>query len=296
MSRFVSYLVQTGPLRVTAGEIVARMRSLYPQATTSFVPVGAAQAQLPADTVSVAVGEHVVMVEPIAVPLPAIAYHGAAAAETDWPGAEAALGAGTTYLVVSLRQAAIGHGPAVKGALAVTMVLCALSSFGFSIGAVWSPGATVANRVRLARIAEMLDGGELPALFWVGVRLEAGVADNGREATTTAITSGLAAFIDREIEFLPAVIDRNALAILLRFLCATIVREGHVLLDRETYVLSDTETLRVTFATNAVGRAIRVIKLLYVREVPPAREAAPGKPATARRPVFGRRSGQAQGR
>jgi hypothetical protein len=119
-----------------------------------------------------------------------------------------------------------------------------------------------------------------------------GPPEPGGQRTLALVTTGLASFVGREIEWLPATLPPAVIAQRVYGVCQYLIVNGMVLKDGDTVGVSESERIRVHFAERG-QRGAPVLQLtMEVGPVAagatpaPSRQSAGGAPA---RSTFGKR-------
>lgn len=246
MSHFITYLALERFASVTATEAVAAFGTLagsFPMQVTSAGPAKGA----PGEAFILSVGGATVTVMFVDKPLPEDAWRRAAALSIPWPDAAAAMRRTRAHVIVALLENTADHAHALNGAAAVTMVAGALSTRLPVAATVFAESEAIVTADEIKRSARNLASGKLPDTLWMTTAFGRGpVLADGRQ-TTEARTSGLAAFVGREIEFEPVALKPFDVASRLVGLCNYLIASGPVIKDGETVGLTETEKIRVRY-------------------------------------------------
>jgi Domain of unknown function (DUF4261) len=292
MSHFITYLALERPAAVTAAETVAAFRRLAGSLPMEIEAVSPSRS-LPGEALVLTVSHAPVTVMFIDQPLPRDAWEAAAAGSIVWPGAAAAMEGARAHVIVALLNDAKDHASALNGASAVTMVAGALAALLPVAAAVFTEARSIVKGGGITEMAARFAQGQVPDLLWTSMSFRPGAALRDGRPSTAAMTTGLAAFIGREIEFLPAPLTPAEIAQRLIGLCQYLIVNGLVIKDGETVGLTKDEKIRVRYTMRSTPPATPVL-LMSLETADPAAPPPIAGPrssglSSAPRAAFGKR-------
>jgi hypothetical protein len=181
-------------------------------------------------------------------PLPPDAYAGALQLNRVWPGAAQAMEAHRAHAIVAPLKEIGSHLEALNATMIVTITLAALTTIVPSVAVVWSNGEVITEVTRFREAARALVQGQTRPDIWIGFAFLDGPRLPTGERTLAVVTSGLAPFIGREVEWLPTPLPPATIANRLIGLCQYLIVNGPVIKDGETLGVSESDRIRATFA------------------------------------------------
>ncbi len=246
MSRFITYLACRHGKKVSAEDLKTSFQRLAGDAPMKFDLHGDANTDDNAAFI-ISVNSALVTVMFIDQQLPADAWQGAGKNTTIWSGASEAIQSTTNHIVVALMQDTKDHMSALNGAAAVTMISGAIAALLPINAVVFSESGSIVNGAQIVEEAQGFAQGEIPIMLWMLIsffrseKIVSGRPDVGGRS------SGLAAFIGREIVFTPAPLMPADIAERLVGLCQYLVTNGPVIKDGETVGLTEDEKFHVHY-------------------------------------------------
>jgi hypothetical protein len=259
--RFMAMLALERPAHVTAEQVIEQVGKRFPENRIPFsnaAPKGEGGADAP---LMLKVGDILVTAMFIDQPIPADSLAEPIAVNKVWPEAAAQLGAHKAHIIVGTLDEAEGHGPCVDHAAVVTVVTAAIASMTPAIGVYWSNGRTVTETSRFVRAAERLIAGRPPAEIWVQLLWLDGPMTPARERTLAVVTTGLAPFVGREVEFMPAPLPPAVIADRTLGTLTYLLTRGPVLKDGDSLGVSEKERIRATYAAQGYKPGVPVMQL-----------------------------------
>jgi hypothetical protein len=184
------------------------------------------------------------------------------------------MSAQTAHIIVGALSEAEGHGPCVDHASVVTVIAAAIASMTPTIGVYWSNGGTVTEAGHFVQAAERLVAGRPPADLWVQLRWLDGSPTPEGERTLAVVTTGLSAFVGREVEFMPAPLPPAVIADRTLGTLTYLLTHGPVLKDEDSLGVSEKERIRVTHAAQGYKPGVPVMQLRVEALDEPAPRAA----------------------
>jgi hypothetical protein len=241
--RFIAMLALERLVPVAAQDLLHRALAYLPGAKgEAFGSDKPDQAESP---LILAIDGTAVTVMYIDKPLPPGTLDNAIAANRVWKEARSRLAAHGAHAIVGLLQGGDGLEGARASARIVTAVAAALSGLMPAIGVYWASGETVTEAGPFRQRAQAMAAGPLPLDVWVQLLwLDGPKAPNGQR-TFAVITTGLAPFVGREIEFQPAARPPLEVGQRVAGTISYLMQHGAVLKDGDTVGISPTERIRV---------------------------------------------------
>ncbi len=213
-----------------------------------------------------------------------------------WPESEAELMGHQGCLVVHVEPLDDSWTGALNCARIVTAVSAVLAEIYPAIGVTWSEADTFTRADRFVEAAPMILTGKYAKAAWIRRWTSMDSSSSPGQRTVAMGTVGLAAFIGREIEFVPARVDPGIIVKRLLGAVQYVLTRGPVLKHGGALKVSETERLRIHLADEGVtpGEPVYRLKLEMAEDNAPT---ADNGPATAvskgkdeeKRPRFGRR-------
>ena len=194
-------------------------------------------------------------------PVPAGTLDNAIAGSRTWPDAATALAKSRAHAIVACMDEAGDHNMALNYAAVLTLAAGALAEELPAIGVYWSTGQTVTEASRFIAAANGILQKNLPLTVWARLLFLDGppAEDGGR--TTACVTTGLAPFVGREIEFMPASLDPSKIAQRVFGTMQYLLAQGPVLKDGETLGVSEAERIRIRHADQGYHPGVPVLQL-----------------------------------
>lgn len=215
-------------------------------------------------------------------PLPQVAYVRAVQLNRTWPHAAAAIGRHRAHIIVGLTAEPTDHLEALNGAAYVTMATAAIAALTPALAVVWSTGDAVSEAAQFQHAAGMLAQKQISPEAWVGFEWLDGPRTPQGERTLAVVTTGLRAFIGREIEWLPSPLPPLTIAQRMIGLLQYLIVSGPVIADGDTLGISEAERIRARHSARGHGGG-PVIQLSVERLEPePRRFTPPAAPALGR--------------
>ena len=239
-SSLLSFILLDDPATPDMSAVTKVLRARHPELTTETLGDGAAQAQ--ANSPLIRCGNALVAVMSMPAPIPHDQGLWARAATT-WPESKAVAARHRGHLIVSMLGRSEQPLVAARGTTAVIGAL--IATMPEACGVVWAG--------RVARPAELwLETSrdafapypDYPFRLWLDILPFRSGAKIG------AVTMGLSAFVDREIEFVTAKLTLSALFDKVAGLSAYLIEHGSVVKDGDTIGASASERIQVRYTNS----------------------------------------------
>jgi hypothetical protein len=167
-----------------------------------------------------------------------------AGAELVWPEARATVAPHTAHIVVGNISGATDCAGAVRCAGELSLLTAALCDLAPALAVYWGSGSVITRPQDFQEGAARFLGGTPPVDSWIQLQLLKGTTDDGLPGVAMA-TTGLAAFVGREIEFLPAKLHPAVVGQRVIGAAAYLLMSGPVLEHGHTLGVSKDEAIRV---------------------------------------------------
>jgi hypothetical protein len=162
--------------------------------------------------------------------------------------AEQTVAAQGAHIVVATLSEAASHLKALNGAAQVTLTVAALATMVKSAAVVWASGDAITRIDRFQEAAHAFSNREIRPDIWIGFDwLDGPPLPNGQR-TLALVTTGLAPFVGREIEWLPAALPPALISQRVHGLCQYLMNRGPVLTDGDTIGVTEAERIRARYA------------------------------------------------
>lgn len=193
-------------------------------------------------------------------PVPAEQFHWALKTNVVWKEAEKAVQAHTAHLVVACTGVPKDHIDAINMAAYVSVVSAALAGMTPCLAVYWSAGDTITQGVQWRERTKALLKKEIPIDLWLQFRFMPG-GPSYPDKSLACITTGLQAFVGREIEFRPEVLSPGDIFQRVSGMALYLMQQGLVVKDGDTVGASETEIIRVTYRDEGGRRHIPILSL-----------------------------------
>jgi hypothetical protein len=253
MEKYVMAMIAlSAPAALDGAALVGEVQRIRPELAASVL------AQPGPETLMLNIGgsNFAVMAQPI--PIPASEWLELSRSAMGWPDAEAALRQHSAHVVVSAMGTPAGGAAMREAMLALTAVTGAVARQHASVGVLMASSGVLTETNEFLALLESTGKGRLPVESWV--RFEFIRANDGGIG---GMTTGLANFIDREVELAPVFASPREAGLRLLGLANYLALSEQPIRDGDTVELVG-ERLRVHFA--AQGRRPGIPVLAVSRE------------------------------
>lgn len=243
--RFIAMLALERPAAAGADQLAAQIKRQFPNAVPAGKSVEVRSSQAAPDgPIIMDLGGTLITVLFIDKPIPEEALSNAIRVDRMWPEAAQRLATHRAHAIVATLSEAEGFEQARTGAQTVTLAAAALCALMPTIGVYWDAGDTVVEASRFRESAQAMTQGRIPADMWIQFLWLDGPKTPAGERTLAVVTTGLAPFVGREIEFQPAPLPPAVIAERVLGTIVYLLMNGPVLNDGDTLGVSESERIR----------------------------------------------------
>lgn len=244
--RFIAMLALEQPAAVSADHLASQLKCQFPEAGLAAKSVEAKSSQAAPDApILMDLGGTLITVLFVDKPIPADALSHAIRVDRMWPEASKRLATHRAHAIVATLSEAQDFAQARTNAYTVTLAAAALCALMPTIGVYWGAGDTVVEASRFVQSASAMTQGRVPADMWFQLLWLDGPRTPAHERTLAVLTTGLAPFVGREIEFLPAALPPAVIAERVLGTIVYLLMNGPVLNDGDTLGISESERIRI---------------------------------------------------
>lgn len=194
----LAVLLLLSPVQTDSDQLAAELRKLAP-AKTEGLSVTANDG-----TMLITLGQVTLTVMNFDVPLPPGVLDRGIEGNLVWPEAKSGVGNHRSHIVVGSLSRGTDKSSRIAIATSISIVAAALAKVSNAVAVHWPSSETLMPRdMFVTETAEML-AGRRPAAYWTRLYFFRGETSIGGQVPVGATTLGLAALVDREIEFEPA--------------------------------------------------------------------------------------------
>ncbi|MBP6014324.1 MAG: DUF4261 domain-containing protein [Alphaproteobacteria bacterium] len=258
--RFIAYLACEGLAPVSPSALAEQIERLFPSAPLRARAVSGASPLSAGGGFLLEFEGSLVSVIAVDNSLPRDAYERALRLDRVWPAAGEAMASHSAHVIVATLKEANSHLEALNGAAQVTLTVAALATLVPGVAVVWANGDVITRTDRFSEAAHAFAQRQIRPDIWIGFDWLDGPPLQGGQRTLALTTTGLTAFVGREIEWLPAALPPTTIARRVFGVCQYLIVSGMVLKDGETVGVSESERIRVRFAERG-QRGAPVIQL-----------------------------------
>jgi len=246
LSRFVAMIPLARPTAISAQLLIAAVKRRFPAFKGQILAPGSDSPQGASGTSHVIqIGGTSAAIMSIDAPLPPGELERAiAAADLTWPEARNAVAPHKAHIVVGNINGGADCAGAVRCAGELSLLTAALCDLVPALAVYWGSGTVITRPQDFQEGAARFLAGTPPVDSWLQLQLLKGTTDNGLPGVAMA-TTGLAAFVGREIEFLPAKLHPAVVAQRVIGAAAYLLMNGPVIEHGHTLGVSSSEAIRV---------------------------------------------------
>jgi len=246
LGRFIAMIPLARPTAISSQLLIAAVKRRFPTFKGQIFAPGSDDPQgASGNSHVILIGGTAVAIMSMDVPLPPGTLDRAiAGADLTWPEARATVAPHTAHIVVGTMKGAADCAEAVQGASDLTLLTAALCDLAPVLAVYWSTGNVITRPQDFQEGAARFIGGTPPVDSWMQLYLLKGTTEDGLPGVAMA-TTGLAAFVGRELEFLPAKLHPAVVAQRVIGAAAYLLMNGPVIEHGHTLGVSQTEAIRV---------------------------------------------------
>jgi hypothetical protein len=203
--RFVAWIPLARPSAISSDLLIAAVKRRFPSFKGQiFAPGKDGPQDAAGDSHIIQIGGTTAAIMSIDAPLPAgeldVAFAGA---DLVWPEARATVAPHTAHIVVGNISGADDCLGAVRCAGELSLLTAALCDLAPALAVIWCSGSVITKPQDFQDGAARFLSGTPPVDSWIQLQLLKGTTEDGMPGVAM-VTTGLATFVGRELEFLPA--------------------------------------------------------------------------------------------
>jgi hypothetical protein len=246
LSRFVAMIPLARPSAVSSELLIAAVRRRFPAFKGQISAPGKDGPQdAGGNSHLIQIGGTTAAIMSIDAPLPPGELDRAfAAADLVWPDARATVAPHTAHIIVGNITGASDCLGAVRCAGELSLLTAALCDLAPALAVYWGSGTVITRPQDFQEGAARFLSGTPPVDSWVQLQLLKGTTEDGLPGVAMT-TTGLASFVGREIEFLPAKLHPAVVGQRVIGTAAYLLMNGPVLEHGHTLGVSKDEAIRV---------------------------------------------------
>jgi len=246
LGRFIAWIPLARPSPISSELLIAAVKRRFPAFKGQVVALGKGGPQDAAGNSHVIqIGGTTAAIMSIDALLPSGELNATfAAADLVWPDARATVAPHTAHIVVGNITGASDCLGAVRCAGELSLLTAALCDLAPALAVCWPSGSAITRPQDFQEGAARFLSGTPPVDSWIQLQLLKGTTEDGMPGVAMA-TTGLATFVGREIEFLPAKLHP---AVVIQRVIGTagyLLMNGPVLEHGHTIGVSPDEAIRV---------------------------------------------------
>lgn len=260
-SLFIALIALEENVKLRANRLANRLRRMFPEIADT---VGDPPREPVNESFVIPIGEELVAVVAIPMPIPRETLDYPIGKELMWQGAEAAFARSRAHLLVSSMSSSADPRFARRRAKAVTYVTAALVDEFNALGVMWSQADYVIEPRRFVKEAQAAKPQDVCLDLWTTVHFFKG-PNYDTDGKVFARSSGLVAFVGREIECGPSDLQPGELASLVRSLTFHVLDGRAHFQDGDTIGETEAPYARVHFdrsRASSDNKAVFHIELL----------------------------------
>ncbi len=246
LGRFVAMIALARPTAISTQLLIAAVKRRFPAFKGQILAPGSDGPQgASGNSHVIQIGGTAAAIMSMDMPVPPGELDRAiAAADLTWPEARTIVAPHTAHIVVGNISGATDCAGAVRCAGELSLLTAALCDMAPALAVYWGAGNVITRPQDFQEGAARFLGGTPPIDSWVQLQLLKGTTEDGLPGVAMA-TTGLAAFVGREIEFLPAKLHPAVVAQRVIGTAAYLLMSGPVLEHGHTLGVSREEAIRV---------------------------------------------------
>lgn len=245
---FLALVPLAAPAVLKSDALVAQLERLRPVGSTSKITVSGSSNDL-----ILAIGSSMLSIMTIDQPVPLGTFDIAIERGMLWPDARSVLDRHKAHIVIGTMNAGTTLTERVAAATDIMWVCAAVASITPCLGVHWVSGETVCAKDNFLASFKVMARDKLPLTIWLRFNLFAGPPDRG-QSTVGCVTTGLAAFMGREIEFAATPLPMETVVNLALAIAQYALNEGTSIKHGETFAIGPKQSMRVELADN--GRVL----------------------------------------